>query len=176
MNQTYLRGDLYYADLGKGVGSEQEGYRPVVIIQNDTGNRYSPTVIVAAISSKVATKAKLPTHFYLAAENGLKLPSIVLSEQLRTIDKRRLTEYIGHMSEQQMGEIDKTLSVSIGLNPSKSQCTRLCLCTSCAQAFLDKGGAHLRQAANPNGQIICISCGQKPGFLYDVILKGRKRT
>ena len=115
MNQTYLRGDLYYADLGKGVGSEQEGYRPVVIIQNDVGNRYSPTVTVAAISSKVGAKAQLPTHYYLATENGLNLPSIVLSEQLRTIDKRRLTEYIGRLTESHMSGIDHTLLVSLGL-------------------------------------------------------------
>ena len=86
MNKTYLRGDMYYADLGRGIGSEQEGYRPVVIIQNNTGNKYSPTVIVAAISSKVDTKAKLPTHYLLKAESGLELPSLVLLEQLRTID------------------------------------------------------------------------------------------
>lgn len=87
MNKTYLRGDMYYADLGRGIGSEQEGYRPVVIIQNNTGNKYSPTVIVAAISSKVDAKAKLPTHYLLKAESGLELPSLVLLEQLRTIDK-----------------------------------------------------------------------------------------
>ena len=84
MNKTYLRGDMYYADLGRGIGSEQEGYRPVVIIQNNTGNKYSPTVIVAAISSKVDAKAKLPTHYLLKAESGLELPSLVLLEQLRT--------------------------------------------------------------------------------------------
>ena len=78
MNKTYLRGEMYYADLGRGIGSEQEGYRPVLIIQNDTGNKHSPTVIVAAISSKVDTKAKLPTHYLLKAENGLELPSLVL--------------------------------------------------------------------------------------------------
>lgn len=78
MNKTYLRGDMYYADLGRGIGSEQEGYRPVLIIQNDTGNKHSPTVIVAAISSKVDAKAKLPTHYLLKAENGLELPSLVL--------------------------------------------------------------------------------------------------
>ena len=172
MNQTYLRGDLYYADLGKGVGSEQEGYRPVVIIQNDTGNRYSPTVIVAAISSKVTTKAKLPTHYYLAAENGLKLPSIVLSEQLRTIDKRRLTEYIGHISELQMREIDKTLSTSIGLNRPKAQFTRLCLCVNCAHAFFGKGAASLRQVAEPGKEGLCISCGEAGSIFYDVIVKG----
>lgn len=176
MSQTYLRGDLYYADLGKGVGSEQEGCRPVVIIQNDIGNRYSPTVIVAAISSKVGAKAKLPTHYYLAAENGLKLPSIVLSEQLRTIDKRRLTEYIGHMSELQMRGIDKTLSVSIGLNGPKSEFNRLCLCANCAHVFFGKGGAHLRQTAEPDGQAICISCGQKTGTLYEMVMKGRETT
>ena len=85
MNRTYLRGDMYYADLGRGVGSEQEGYRPVLIIQNNTGNKYSTTVIVAAISSKVDAKAKLPTHYLLKAENGLELPSLVLLEQHRTI-------------------------------------------------------------------------------------------
>lgn len=78
MNRTYLRGDMYYADLGRGIGSEQEGYRPVLILQNNTGNKYSPTVIVAAISSKVDAKAKLPTHYLLQAENGLELPSLVL--------------------------------------------------------------------------------------------------
>ena len=67
MNRTYLRGDMYYADLGRGIGSEQEGYRPVLILQNNTGNKYSPTVIVAAISSKVDAKAKLPTHYLLQA-------------------------------------------------------------------------------------------------------------
>ena len=87
MNETYLRGDLYYADLGQGIGSEQQGTRPVVIIQNNIGNRHSPTVIVAAITSKTNAKAKLPTHYYIAAGNGLELPSIVLLEQIRTIDK-----------------------------------------------------------------------------------------
>ena len=85
---------LLYTSLGRGIGSEQEGYRPVLIIQNDTGNKHSPTVLVAAISSKVDAKAKLPTHYLLKAENGLELPSLVLMEQLRTIDKRRLETYI----------------------------------------------------------------------------------
>ena len=84
MNHTYLRGDMYYADLGHGIGSEQEGYRPIVIIQNDVGNKHSPTVIIASITSKKDAKPKLPTHYYIDAENGLELPSIVLLEQLRT--------------------------------------------------------------------------------------------
>ena len=84
MNHTYLRGDMYYADLGRGIGSEQEGYRPVVIIQNNVGTKHSPTVIIASITSKTGVKAKLPTHYYIDAEDGLELPSIVLLEQLRT--------------------------------------------------------------------------------------------
>ena len=89
MNETYLRGELYYADLGTGIGSEQNGYRPVVIIQNDVGNRHSPTTIVAAISTRIGTKAKLPTHYHLGSENGLSQPSMVMLEQIRTIDKKR---------------------------------------------------------------------------------------
>lgn len=111
MNRTYLRGDMYYADLGRGIGSEQEGYRPVLILQNNTGNKYSPTVIVAAISSKVDAKAKLPTHYLLQAENGLELPSLVLLEQLRTIDKKRLGAYIGHLEEKHIRKINHALAV-----------------------------------------------------------------
>ena len=86
MSHTYLRGDMYYANLGRGIGSEQEGYRPVVIIQNNVGNKHSPTVIIASITSKTGVKAKLPTHYYFDdAEDGLELPSIVLLEQLRTV-------------------------------------------------------------------------------------------
>lgn len=87
MNTTYLRGQLYYADLSKGVGSEQEGYRPVLIIQNDVGNKYSPTVIVAAVTSKVGVKPKLPTHYFLEAGTiGLTAPSTMLHELVERID------------------------------------------------------------------------------------------
>lgn len=110
MNRTYLRGDMYYADLGKGIGSEQEGYRPVVIIQNNLGNKHSRTVIIS-ITSKRDAKVKLPTHYLLDAESGLELPSLVLLEQLRTIDKRRLSSFIGHLPE-------KLYRVSITLSPS----------------------------------------------------------
>ena len=113
MNHTYLRGDMYYADLGHGIGSEQEGYRPVVIIQNDVGNKHSPTVIIASITSKKDAKPKLPTHYYIDAENGLELPSIVLLEQLRTVDKRRLGDFIGHLSEKHIHGINHALAVSI---------------------------------------------------------------
>lgn len=115
MKHTYLRGDIYYADLGHGVGSEQEGCRPVVIIQNNVGNKYSPTVIVASITSKAGEKAKLPTHYYIDTGGDLKLPSIVLLEQLRTVDKRRLGNFIGHLSEKHICGINHALAVSIGL-------------------------------------------------------------
>lgn len=119
MSKTYLRGEIYLADLGKGIGSEQEGYRPVVIIQNNIGNQYSPTVIVAAVSGKVTAKSKLPTHYLVGAGNGLEVPSIVLLEQLRTIDKQRLQRYIGILSSEQMTEVDRALRISLGLDQKK---------------------------------------------------------
>lgn len=115
MSRTYLRGDIYYADLGRGIGSEQEGYRPVVIIQNNKGNRHSPTVIVAAISSKVGVKPKLPTHYFINAECGLELPSIVLMEQIRTLDKQRLTKYIGRLTKEHIQGMNHALAVSVDL-------------------------------------------------------------
>ena len=116
MKRTYQRGEMYYADLGRGVGSEQEGRRPVVIIQNDVGNKHSPTVIVAAITTKTAGKRKLPTHYEIRAEHGLKAPSLVLLEQIRTIDKRRLREHMGHLSDTQMAQVDNAIAVSFGLH------------------------------------------------------------
>ena len=109
------RGDIYYADLSPVVGSEQGGVRPVLIIQNDIGNKYSPTVIVASITSKVGVKAKLPTHYFVNTESGLEAPSVVLLEQIRTIDKKRLDSYIGHLSDTHINCIDKALAISVGL-------------------------------------------------------------
>lgn len=109
------RGDIYYADLSPVVGSEQGGLRPVLIVQNDIGNRYSPTVIAAAITSKLG-KNKLPTHIDIyASEVGLAKDSIVLLEQIRTLDKRRLREKMGHLNESVMARVNDALSVSFGL-------------------------------------------------------------
>lgn len=117
MNANVRRGDIYYADLSPVVGSEQGGMRPVLIIQNDVGNRYSPTVIAAAITSRMG-KTKLPTHIDIYAERaGLSRDSIVLLEQLRTLDKRRLKEKMGHLDEPLMREIDTAIAVSLGLLP-----------------------------------------------------------
>lgn len=109
------RGEIYYADLSPVIGSEQGGVRPVLIIQNDIGNRYSPTVIAAAITSQ-CEKTKLPTHISVEADNcGLAKNSIVLLEQVRTIDKRRLKEKMGVLDNADMGKVDKALGVSFGL-------------------------------------------------------------
>ena len=109
------RGDVYYADLSPVVGSEQGGIRPVLIVQNDVGNKYSPTVIVAAITSQI-NKAKLPTHIELTGEEyGLNKDSVVLLEQIRTVDKRRLKERIGHLDDERMHLVNTGLIISLGL-------------------------------------------------------------
>lgn len=109
------RGEIYYADLSPVIGSEQGGVRPVLIVQNDVGNRYSPTVIAAAITSQ-RDKTNLPTHIEVDAANcGLAKDSVVLLEQVRTIDKRRLREKMGSLDNTDMGKVDQALSVSFGL-------------------------------------------------------------
>jgi mRNA interferase MazF len=124
MAKPYCRGELYYADLGKGIGSEQEGYRPVVIIQNNMGNKYSPTVIVAPVTTNHETKAKLPTHCYIGAESGLDTSSVILLEQLRTIDKMRLGHYVGRLNRIHLRQLNKALATSIDLKyPKKGRKT-----------------------------------------------------
>lgn len=109
------RGDIYYADLSPVVGSEQGGLRPVLIVQNDVGNRYSPTVIAAAITSKLS-KAKLPTHIDVYASRvGLSKDSVILLEQIRTLDKRRLKEKMGHLDDESMQRVNMAISFSFGL-------------------------------------------------------------
>jgi len=115
------RGDIYYADLSPVIGSEQGGLRPVLIIQNDIGNKYSPTVIAAAITSQI-NKTKLPTHIELYAESfGLAKNSVILLEQIRTIDKRRLKEKMGHLDEKLMDKVNDAISVSFGLSALQQQ-------------------------------------------------------
>jgi mRNA interferase MazF len=109
------RGDVYFADLSPVVGSEQGGVRPVLVIQNDIGNRFSPTVIVAAITAQIQ-KAKLPTHVEIDAERyGFERDSVILLEQIRTIDKQRLTDKITHLDDEMMEKVDEALQISLGL-------------------------------------------------------------
>ena len=120
VDTSVKRGEIYYADLSPVVGSEQGGVRPVLIIQNDTGNRYSPTVIAAAITSQTG-KARLPTHIELPVEQecGLTRDSLVLLEQVRTLDKRRLRERMGRVDDQVMEKIDTAIAVSFGLSQDR---------------------------------------------------------
>ena len=114
-NQQYLRGQVWYCDLSPVKGSEQGGVRPVVIIQNNMGNKYAPTVIGAIITSR-HTKAKLPTHIWVnKGEGGLHCESMVECEQIKTLDKTRLLQYMGILNEKTMEKIDKALKISLGL-------------------------------------------------------------
>jgi len=109
------RGDVFFANLSPVVGSEQGGVRPVLVIQNDIGNRFSPTVIVAAITAQIQ-KAKLPTHVEIKAkEHGFDRDSVILTEQIRTIDKQRLTSKVTHLDEETMKRVDEALMISLGL-------------------------------------------------------------
>ena len=115
LNLTVKRGDIYYADLSPVIGSEQGGLRPVLIIQNDVGNKYSPTVIAAAITSKLG-KSKMPTHIDVYADKfGLAKDSVVLLEQIRTLDKRRLKERMGHLDDKTMQTVNSAIAVSFGI-------------------------------------------------------------
>ena len=116
MDSTVKRGDIFYADLAPVVGSEQGGTRPVLIVQNDTGNKHSPTVIAAAITSQTG-KARLPTHINITGSTvGLSKDSVILLEQVRTIDKRRLREHMGKLDDEHMALVDTAIAVSFGLN------------------------------------------------------------
>ncbi len=120
MDSTVKRGDIFYADLSPVVGSEQGGTRPVLIVQNDTGNRHSPTVIAAAITSQTG-KARLPTHINIAGGSvGLSKDSVILLEQIRTIDKRRLREHMGRLDDKHMLLVDEAIAVSFGLSDDRS--------------------------------------------------------
>lgn len=115
------RGDIFYADLSPVVGSEQGGVRPVLIVQNDVGNRFSPTVIAAAITSQT-DKSRLPTHINLQSEQcGLHKDSVILLEQIRTLDKRRLRECMGRLEESIMDMVDRAISVSFGLDRKEAE-------------------------------------------------------
>ena len=115
-NWQYSRGDIYYANMEPHVGSEQGGERPVVVLQNDMGNKHSPTLIIATLTSKVDKKRHLPTHVLLDHNPGLKVPSIVQLEQIFTIDKRRIQRFAGQASKDEMQQIELAVKISLGLD------------------------------------------------------------
>lgn len=113
--KNYKRGQIYYADLSPVIGSEQGGTRPVLVIQNDMGNRYSTTLIVGCITTRT-TKSKIPTHLWLDESCGLPKDSMVMLEQIRTIDKKRIKNYVGSISESDMKKVDKAIKISLGVS------------------------------------------------------------
>lgn len=159
------RGDIYNADLNPVFGSEQGGYRPVLVIQNNRGNQYSPTVIVAAITSK--PKSKLPTHVAIPADiQGLEKNSVALLEQLRTLDKMRLDNYIGTLDRHQMYKIDKALCSSTGLRKMDKPIL-MCLCPVCAKPFYDSAEHFIKQAdKNQSSKETCMFCNVRQGYDY----------
>ena len=118
--RTIHRGEIYYADLNPVVGSEQGGIRPVLILQNEVGNWFSPTVIVAAMTAR-GGKAHLPTHVPVGTDSGLRRPSLVLAEQVRTIDKSRLLERVGALSPEEQKQVDRALLISFALSPQREE-------------------------------------------------------
>ena len=142
MNTVVKRGDIYYADLSPVVGSEQGGLRPVLIIQNDIGNRYSPTVIAAAITSRMS-KTHLPTHIDIYADKvGLAKDSVILLEQVRTLDKRRLKEKMGHLDPVMMDQVNTAIAISFGLGDARQD--------AAARAMMQQ--SHMRFTASLAGQ------------------------
>lgn len=120
-NWEYRRGDIYLADLSPFCGSEQGGVRPVVVIQNNTGNKHAPTLVVATITAKTRKKTKQPTHYRIRNNPALSRPSLVLLEQLRTIDKQRIIKYLGRVTRKEMRGVDAALRVSLDLITSSCQ-------------------------------------------------------
>ena len=130
------RGQVYLANLKDAQGSEQGGIRPVLVVQNNRGNKYSPTIIIACITSKAHTKHHLPTHYYIPESIGLKYPSIVMMEQIRVIDKSRIIKYIGSVSPKFMNILDKKILISLGIQ-QKKQMWKIKFCTLEISSYLN---------------------------------------
>lgn len=158
------RGDIYHADLNPIFGSEQGGYRPVLVIQNNRGNQYSPTVIIAAITSK--PKTKLPTHVPLKQMTGLEKDSVVLLEQVRTVDKRRLDNYVGRLETEQMLKVDEALCSSMGIRRLDKPIL-MSLCPICAKGFYESREYFIKRAdKNQSIKEKCMLCNVRQGYDY----------
>ena len=160
MSAPCKRGDMFYADLSPYIGSEQGERRPVIVIQNDTGNQHSPTVIIAAVTSKTM-KARLPVHVRLPCEIGLEKDSVALLEQIRTIDKTRLES-----------RIDRALGISVGIDRKIdwSDGIELCLCGKCASDFFNTPGHYIKRADKTQTiKDTCTYCNVRQGYDYIVV-------
>lgn len=164
MGKNIRRGEIYHADLEPVVGSEQGGYRPVIILQNNRGNYYSPTVIVAPITSR--PKTKLPTHVPLKAMKGLEKDSVVLLEQVRTIDKIRLDDLVGTVSQTQMNKVEDAFRTSTGVKKLDRPLV-MCLCSTCAKPFYESDDHFIKRAdKNQVKKEICMFCNCRKGYDY----------
>jgi len=166
LSREILRGDIYYADLEPVIGSEQGGSRPVLIIQNNTGNHYSPTVIVAAITSK--DKPKIPTHLPIRCAPELGSKSVVLLEQLRTIDKSRLECYAGSVGDAVMRLVDAALAVSVDLRRNRRAPDVMALCHTCKAQFEDSGYSVNLLSDLDDPKDTCDFCNHRQGFDYEI--------
>lgn len=165
---TFKRGDMFYADLPQGVGSEQSGYRPVIILQNDVGNKHSTTVIVAPLTSVSHAKTKLPTHYTMKVENGLEKPSIMLLEQIHTVDKQRLQKYIGKASDKALAGIEYALAISLGFIDPISKTIEIGLCRTCKDLLSNAGAFSIE---SKNVACACSRCGFPKGTVFRVTQK-----
>ena len=162
--QVMRRGEIYHANLNPVFGSEQGGYRPVLIIQNNRGNQHSPTVIVAAITSQ--PKTKLPTHVPINGISGLEKESFVLLEQIRTVDKRRLDDYVGRLNRDQMNRVEKALRTSMEIKKLDKP-VLMCLCPVCAKPFYNsKEHFIIRADQNQTIKETCMFCNVRQGYDY----------
>ena len=163
------RGDIYYAKLNPTVGSEQGDERPVLIIQNNTGNRHSPTTVIIPISCSIK-KSSLPTHVIIPQLTGLRADSLALAEQIRAIDRSRLGIYIGSISGATQAEIDAALAVSMGIElrrPPKGEMFVLTLCTRCEDNFTESGYIAVRKGRQSFREI-CDFCNMRQGISFGV--------
>ena len=162
--QVMKRGEIYHADLNPVFGSEQGGYRPVLIIQNNRGNQHSPTVIVAAITSQPQTK--LPTHVPINGIRGLEKEAFVLLEQIRTVDKRRLDDYVGRLNRDQMNRVEKALRTSMEIKKLDKP-VLMCLCPVCAKPFYNsKEHFIIRADRDQTIKETCMFCNVRQGDDY----------
>ena len=166
MTNEYKRGEIYFAELDGGVGSEQAGRRPVVIIQNNVGNAYSTTLIVAAVTSGIEGKFKMPTHYHIGRSCGLYKDSVVLLEQIRTIDKSRIIHYIGQVPKKHMRAIDRALGISVDMNKP----AYINVCPACAKMLHSTGTFLLIRNGNISEDEMCSCCKMEFAREYEVRL------
>jgi mRNA interferase MazF len=169
MNNSILRGDLYYADLNPVVGSEQGDRRPVLIVQNDIGNEHSPTVVVTPLTCNLR-KNPLPTHVLIPKSCGLGRDSLMLAEQIRAIDRSRLVEHIGHIGDKLRPAIDDALAICVGLEnrrPPKGEMLILSLCRSCETDFRNSGYLLVKRGWQ-EVKTDCDFCNVAKGFIFGV--------